>query len=77
MSPRTNTLMDRESRDLLIEMRTQMVAIRADIKELKDGTTTTLNDHETRLRFIERYMWLAIGVVGLLEFALNVWSNLH
>lgn len=28
-------------------------------------------DFETRLRFIERYMWLAMGVITLVTFALN------
>lgn len=32
-------------------------------------------DHETRLRFIERYMWLAIGVVGVLQFLVTLLSN--
>jgi hypothetical protein len=25
------------------------------------------DDHEARLRFIERYVWIAIGVVGVLQ----------
>lgn len=28
-------------------------------------------DHETRLRFVERYMWLALGGLAVIEFALN------
>jgi len=33
-------------------------------------------DHETRLRFIERYMWSAIGVLGVIEFVLQVYFNI-
>lgn len=39
--------------DLLIELRTEMRGVRSDIRDLKDGTSTTLADHEKRLRDIE------------------------
>ena len=89
------------NRDLLIELKTQgaqlkenIVELRNDIKEIKDGvktdieflkadkisraeavriqvdSTTVANDHESRLRFIERYMWGAMGVVAVIEFLL-------
>lgn len=61
----------REDRDLLIELRTEMLGMRLDIKELKEGTATKLADHETRLRFIERYMWLAIGALGVIQFIIG------
>lgn len=71
---RENTNMDRESRDLLIEMRTQIVAIRADIKDLKDGTSATLSDHETRIRAVEvkttrvmTYGSAALVLLGIIE----------
>ena len=35
--------------DLLITMHEQIKNIRADIKDLKDGTSLTLSDHEKRL----------------------------
>lgn len=34
------------------------------------GDKTTKDDHETRLRFLERYAWLAIGAIGLIELGL-------
>ena len=43
-------------------------------EELKDATkdlATEMSDHETRLRFIERYMWLAIGALGVVQFAIS------
>jgi hypothetical protein len=67
--------------DLLIELRTEMQGVRSDIKELRDGTATRLSilendrvtqkefaDHETRLRFIEKYVWMALGIIGLANF---------
>ena len=39
--------------DLLIELRTEMRAARCDIKELKDGISVTINDHESRIRTLE------------------------
>lgn len=39
--------------DVLIELRTEMRAIRADIKELKDGTSGKITDHENRIRLLE------------------------
>lgn len=72
-----------------------MKALRADIKEIKDGTATRLaaleehkldkqeadrlyqehlkkhDDFETRLRFIEKYMWAAIGILGVVQIAIQ------
>lgn len=39
--------------DLLITMHEQIKGIKADIKDLKDGTTATLTDHENRIRTTE------------------------
>ena len=62
------------------EVSTKLDRAIADIADLKNSTTkrvdalenekadkTTTNDHERRLRFIERYVWGAIGIVGLLN----------
>lgn len=48
-----------------------------------DHTTqsaTTHLDHETRLRFIERYVWGAIAIIGLVNIALGIYvvaATLH
>ena len=39
--------------DLLIELKTRIEGIKADIKDLKDGTSTQINDHENRLNSLE------------------------
>lgn len=41
--------------DLLVTMHEQIKGIKGDIKEIKDGTATKLDDHETRLREIEKF----------------------
>lgn len=53
--------------DLLIELRTEMQGVRRDIKELTDGTAGKLADHELRIRFIEKYVWGAVGIIGLIN----------
>lgn len=57
---------DRDARDLLVELRTEVRNIRADILDLKTGTSTQLLDHETRLRMIERRVWVASGMAAIL-----------
>ena len=44
---------------------------REEASRLQAEATTLHNDHENRLRFIERYMWLAIGGLAVIEFGLN------
>jgi len=61
--------------DILIELRTEMRLLRDTIKETFAGNASKLEDHEIRLRFIERWMWLAIGALAFLEFVLTLLSN--
>ena len=46
---------------------------------LSDGIPEALKDHEKRIRRIERGMWLAIGALALLEFAMplafKIWGG--
>ena len=64
--------------DLLITMHEQIKGIKADIKELKDGTSIQLHDHETRIRNnetnITRIMtWGSAGVLilGIIQFIIG------
>jgi hypothetical protein len=61
--------------DILIELRTEMRLLRETIRSSADGTQTKLDDHEKRLRFIERWMWIAIGIIGPAQFTLTLLSN--
>lgn len=40
--------------DLLIELRTEMRAIREDIKNMRDDISGSVSDHETRIRDLEK-----------------------
>ena len=60
---------DRDARDLLVELRTEVRNIRGDILDLKNGTSVQLLDHETRLRLIERRVWVASGMAAVLGAA--------
>lgn len=57
--------------DLLITMHEQIKGIKADIKDLKDGTSTKLQDHENRIRRIELYGAIAVGASYALQFYFN------
>ena len=40
--------------DLLLELKGDVKALIADVKEIKDNTKSTLTDHETRIRGLEK-----------------------
>lgn len=98
----TEPLLRREERDLLIELKTEMAAVRNDIREIKDNTAARLaaveqqkldrteatrlqtevlertnalqetnNDHEVRIRDLERYLFLGLGGLTIITFFLN------
>lgn len=43
----------RDDRDLLIELRTNVAALRQDIYSIKDNISANVTDHETRIRSLE------------------------
>lgn len=57
--------------DLLVTMHEQIKGIKNDIKDLKDGTSMKLADHEARLRRLELWGAIALGV----SYALNFYFN--
>lgn len=59
--------------DLLIELRTEIRGMREDIRKQNDGVNEAIKDHETRLRSIEKYVWLAIGGLALLEILVTIY----
>lgn len=54
--------------DLLITLHSEVKGIRADIKELKDGTAGRLDDHEVRIRRLEWAYAVGIGLSIALQF---------
>lgn len=63
--------MNRADRDLLIELKTKMDGLVSSIKEMGDSLAIRVSDHEIRLRFIERYVWLALGALAVITLAIN------
>jgi hypothetical protein len=62
--------------DLLVELKTQMIGIKEDIKDLKDGTSRQIADHEIRLNTLEtskikQTVLLSIGT-GILSILVSL-----
>lgn len=87
-----NELANNADHDLLIRLDTQMGAIRDDIQKLSDNTfgrlatleqnsinKSSFDDHEQRIRKMEKYQWLQMGaagaVGGLIIQAINLISG--
>lgn len=66
--------------DLLIELRTEMRGMREDIKSLSDGVTVRINDHETRIRSLEKttenLMAKMVFGIALFSFIMTIISGL-
>ncbi len=60
-----------DDHDLLVTMHEQIKGIKTDIKELKDGTSVKIGDHELRLRRLELWGGIAVGFSYALQFYLN------
>lgn len=52
--------------DLLIQLHENITLnfaqVKADIKDLKDGTSNQLMDHEGRIRSVEAFKWKLVGI---------------
>ena len=62
---------DMNDHDLLVTMHEQIKQVRKDIQDLKDGTSAKILDHELRLRRLELWGGIAIGISYALQFYLN------
>jgi autotransporter adhesin len=50
---KVTSVKDGTDHDLIVELKTKIEGIRDDIKDLKDGTTEKIANHETRLNTLE------------------------
>lgn len=57
--------------DLLVTMHEQIKGIKGDIKDLKEGTSAKIADHEARLRRLELWGAILVGVSYALQFYFN------
>lgn len=64
--------MDRTSdHDLLIRVDENVKNLIIEIKDMRDGTSAQLTDHELRLRRLEQWGFMALGALLILELALK------
>ena len=63
--------------DILIDLQAQVRELRNDLKMMNDGGQKIIADHEMRIRVIEKYMWLAIGALYLINAALTIYLVIH
>jgi hypothetical protein len=63
--------------DILIELRGDMRALKEEFQKMQDLGTKKVDDHETRIRFIERWMWGAIGVIAVSQVVVGFYILIH
>jgi len=63
--------MRQSDHDLLITLHEQVKAIRTDIKDLADGTSIKIVDHELRIRRLEYALALVSGLSIAAQFYFN------
>lgn len=57
--------------DLLITLHEQVKSIKLDIKDLKDGTSVKIADHEARIRRLEFWGAALVGISYAMEIYFN------
>jgi hypothetical protein len=57
--------------DLLIQLGVQIKQVRVDIKDLADGTSLKVSDHESRIRRLEMWGFMAIGALAFIELVIG------
>lgn len=60
--------------DLLIQLGEQIKQVRIDIKDLGDGTAAKVNDHESRIRRLEMWGFMAIGALAFIQLVIGYFS---
>lgn len=58
--------------DLLIRVDENLRNMRIHIETLTGDTTKKLDDHENRIRRLEKYTWLAIGALTVVQILVAV-----
>lgn len=53
--------------DALVTLIAEVRQLQQDIRDLKDGTSVKVSDHETRLRRLELWGGMAIGALFILQ----------
>ena len=56
-----------DDHDLLIRLDEKVDSLNKKLDDHLDNNAALVEDHEKRLRFIERYVWGVIGIIGFIE----------
>ena len=64
--------MKQQDHDLLIQINTKLQGVIDQLNTLSKNTGTTINDHEKRIRNLERFGAIAFGGILILQFILNM-----
>ncbi len=54
-----------DDHDILIELRTTQRSMSTEMRTMAEGITATVQDHERRLRIMERLVFYGAGAAGL------------
>ena len=63
---------ERDDHDLLIAMETKLDSLIEDIRDLKDGTSKIVGDHEARIRKMEDRQLTWVGALAMLQFFIGI-----
>jgi len=66
------TMLSQSDHDLLIRVDENLRNLTKHLIEQRQTDVIQQKDFETRLRFLEKYAWGAIGILGLVEFITSV-----
>jgi len=66
-----NSIQHMSDHDLLITLHSEMKGIRNEIVDLKDGVKDQLKDHENRIRRLELWGSIALGLLYAIQFYYN------
>lgn len=70
---------EQNDHDILIRLDENVKSLTRKLDEHLDTNADTIKDHETRIRFIEKYVWGAIAIIGLINLvgAAYIFSHLR
>lgn len=61
----------KEDRDLLIRLDEKVTNLGQEVKEMRDETKMQVNDHETRIRALERNVYIGLGALAVTQLILT------
>lgn len=60
----------KEDRDLLIRLDEKVTNLATEVKDMRDETKMQVQDHENRIRMLERNTYIGMGALAVIQFLL-------